>query len=97
MRIAVTTPSGRVESTVTDFLLDFGGNVQVRLLGRRADKLADSIKRGAETVIGSQTTSIISVRPRKASTPSSGRRLQATVPTTCGHFRTTLGAAAQRR
>jgi uncharacterized protein YbjT (DUF2867 family) len=39
---------------VTDFLLDFGGNIQVRLLGRRADKLADSIKRGAETVIGAQ-------------------------------------------
>ena len=54
MKIAVTTPSGHVGSAVTDFLLDFGGNVQVRLLGRRADKLAGSIKRGAETAIGAQ-------------------------------------------
>ena len=54
MKIAVTTPTGHVGSAVTDFLLDFGSNVQVRLLGRRADKLADSIKRGAETAIGSQ-------------------------------------------
>ena len=54
MRIAVTTPTGHVGSAVADFLLDFGGNVQVRLLGRRADKLTDSIQRGAETVIGAQ-------------------------------------------
>jgi uncharacterized protein YbjT (DUF2867 family) len=54
MRIAVTTPSGHVGGTVADFLLDFGANIQVRLLGRRADKLTDLIKRGAETVIGSQ-------------------------------------------
>jgi len=54
MRIAVTTPTGHVGSAVADFLLDFGGNVQVRLLGRRADKLTDLIQRGAETVIGSQ-------------------------------------------
>ncbi|MFZ1932607.1 MAG: NAD(P)H-binding protein [Thermoguttaceae bacterium] len=54
MRIAVTTPTGHVGSAVADFLLDFGGNVQVRLLARRADKLTDLIQRGAETVIGSQ-------------------------------------------
>jgi uncharacterized protein YbjT (DUF2867 family) len=54
MKIAVTTPTGHVGSCVADFLLDFGGSVQVRLLGRRADKLTDSIKRGAETVIGAQ-------------------------------------------
>ena len=54
MKIAVTTPTGHVESAVADFLLDFGGNIQVRLLGRRADKLTDFIKRGAETVIGAQ-------------------------------------------
>ncbi len=54
MRIAVTTPNGHVGSAVADFLLDFGGNIQVRLLGRRADKLTSSIQRGAESVIGSQ-------------------------------------------
>jgi uncharacterized protein YbjT (DUF2867 family) len=54
MKIAVTTPTGHVGSTVADFLLDFGGDVQVRLLGRRADRLAEFIKRGADTVIGSQ-------------------------------------------
>jgi uncharacterized protein YbjT (DUF2867 family) len=54
MRIAVTTPTGHVGSAVADFLLDFGGDVHVRLLGRRPDKLTDFIKRGAETVIGAQ-------------------------------------------
>ena len=54
MRIAVTTPTGHVGSAVADFLLDFGGDVQVRLLGRRPDKLAGFVKRGAETVIGAQ-------------------------------------------
>jgi uncharacterized protein YbjT (DUF2867 family) len=54
MKIAVTTPTGHVGSAVADFLLDFGGSVQVRLLGRRADKLTDSIKRGAEAAIGAQ-------------------------------------------
>lgn len=54
MRIAVTTPTGHVGSAVADFLLDFGGDIQVRLLGRRAEKLLPFIKRGAETVIGAQ-------------------------------------------
>ena len=36
MRIAVTTPTGHVGSTVTDFLLDRGGDIKVRLLGRRS-------------------------------------------------------------
>jgi uncharacterized protein YbjT (DUF2867 family) len=54
MKIAVTTPSGHVGSAVADFLLDFGGNVQVRLLGRRADKLTEFMKRGAETAVGAQ-------------------------------------------
>ena len=36
MKIAVTTPTGHVGSAVADFLLDFGGDVHVRLLGRRA-------------------------------------------------------------
>jgi uncharacterized protein YbjT (DUF2867 family) len=54
MKIAVTTPTGHVGSAVADFLLELGGDVQVRLLGRRPDKLADFVKRGAETVIGAQ-------------------------------------------
>jgi uncharacterized protein YbjT (DUF2867 family) len=54
MKIAVTTPTGHVGSAVADFLLDFGSDVQVRLLGRRPDKLTDFIQRGAETVVGAQ-------------------------------------------
>lgn len=54
MRVAVTTPTGQVGSAVADFLLDFGGKIQVRLLGRRPDKLTWPIQRGAEAVIGSQ-------------------------------------------
>ena len=50
MKIAVTTPTGHVGSAAADFLLDFGGNVQVRLLGRRPEKLTDFIRRGAESV-----------------------------------------------
>ena len=54
MRIAVTTPTGHVGSAVTDFLLDRGGDIKVRLLGRRRNTLADFVGRGAETAIGSQ-------------------------------------------
>ena len=35
MKIAITTPTGHVGSAVVDFLLDFGGNVSVKLLGRQ--------------------------------------------------------------
>jgi uncharacterized protein YbjT (DUF2867 family) len=54
MLIAVTTPTGHVGSAVADFLLDFGDNVRVRLLGRRPDRLTHFVKRGAQTVIGAQ-------------------------------------------
>jgi len=54
MRIAVTTPTGHVGSAVADFLLDFGGDVQVKLLGRRPEKLVSFVKRGAETAVGAQ-------------------------------------------
>jgi uncharacterized protein YbjT (DUF2867 family) len=39
---------------VADFLLDFGDHINVRLLGRRPDKLTHFMKRGAETAIGAQ-------------------------------------------
>ena len=53
MKIAVTTPTGHVGSVVADFLLDFGGDIRVKLLGRRPDKLARFTRRGAEASIGS--------------------------------------------
>ena len=54
MKIAITTPTGHVGSAVADFLLDFGGDINVRLLGRRPEKLRKYTQRGAETSIGSQ-------------------------------------------
>ena len=54
MNIAVTTPTGHVGSAVADFLLDFGGDVHVTLLGRRPEKLKDFVRRGAKTAIGPQ-------------------------------------------
>ncbi len=54
MNIAVTTPAGHVGSAVTDFLLDFGGDVRVTLLGRRPEKLQQFVRRGAKTAIGAQ-------------------------------------------
>ena len=54
MKIAVTTPTGHVGSAVVDFLLEFGGDIRVVLLGRRPEKLADFAKRGAQIAIGSQ-------------------------------------------
>jgi len=54
MKIAVTTPSGHVGSAVTDFLLDFVGDIQVKLLARRPKDLDKFVQRGAELVIGPQ-------------------------------------------
>ena len=54
MKIAITTPSGHIGSAVADFLLDSGGDIGVRLLGRRPENLRKLVKRGAETAIGSQ-------------------------------------------
>jgi uncharacterized protein YbjT (DUF2867 family) len=53
MKIAVTAPTGHVGSAVADFLLDIGG-VDVKLLGRRPEKLKKFVHRGAEVVAGSQ-------------------------------------------
>jgi uncharacterized protein YbjT (DUF2867 family) len=57
MKIAVTTPTGHVGSAVTDFLLEFGGDITVKLLGRRPDKLQEYVDRGAEIAIGAQDDS----------------------------------------
>jgi uncharacterized protein YbjT (DUF2867 family) len=54
MRIAVTTPTGHVGSAIVDFLLDFGGDIHVVLLGRRPERLKEFIRRGAEMSIGPQ-------------------------------------------
>ena len=54
MKIAITTPTGHVGSAVADFLLDFGGDISVKLLGRRPDGLRKFTQRGAEMSIGSQ-------------------------------------------
>jgi uncharacterized protein YbjT (DUF2867 family) len=53
MKIAITTPTGHVGSAVAEFLLDFGGDIQVKLLARRPDKLSGFVRRGAEMSIGS--------------------------------------------
>ena len=54
MRIAITTPTGHVGSAVADFLLDLGGDVSVKLLGRRPEGLRKFTERGAQMLIGSQ-------------------------------------------
>ena len=54
MKIAVVTPTGHVGSAVADFLLEFGGDIQVVLLGRCLDRLKEFVRRGAEMAIGSQ-------------------------------------------
>ena len=54
MKIAIATPTGHVGSAVVDFLLEFGGDIQVILLGRRPDRLKELVRRGAEMAIGSQ-------------------------------------------
>ncbi len=54
MKIAITTPTGHVGSAVADFLLDLGGDVSVKLLGRRPEKLRTFTQRGAQMEIGAQ-------------------------------------------
>ena len=54
MKIAVTTPSGHVGSVVADVLLDFGGDIRVKLLARRPRNQDRFVQRGAELAIGSQ-------------------------------------------
>jgi uncharacterized protein YbjT (DUF2867 family) len=54
MKIAITTPTGHVGSAVADFLLDFGSEVKVKLLGRRPEKLTHFVDRGAQVIVGAQ-------------------------------------------
>jgi uncharacterized protein YbjT (DUF2867 family) len=54
MKIAITTPSGHVGSAVVDYLMDLGGDIQVKLLARRPKNLDKYVRRGAEIVICSQ-------------------------------------------
>ena len=54
MKIAITTPTGHVGSAVADLLLEQGGDIEVKLLGRRPHALASLVRRGAETAIGLQ-------------------------------------------
>ncbi len=54
MKIAITTPTGHVGSAVANFLLDFGGDIRVKLLGRRPEKLKTLSQRGAELAVGAQ-------------------------------------------
>ena len=65
MKIAVTTPAGHVGNAVAECLLDCGGDVQVKLLGRRPDKLRAFLNRGAEIGIGSQDDTEYLVRETK--------------------------------
>ena len=54
MNIAITAPAGHVGSAVVDFLLDFGDEIEVRLLGRRPEKLKNFTERGAQVFVGLQ-------------------------------------------
>jgi uncharacterized protein YbjT (DUF2867 family) len=54
MKIAITTPTGHVGGSVADFLLDVGADVNVKLLGRRPEKLTKFVGRGAVVAIGAQ-------------------------------------------
>ncbi len=65
MKIAITTPTGHVGRAVTECLLDRGGDVQVKVLGRRPDKLRNYLKRGAEMGIGSQDDGEYLIRETK--------------------------------
>ena len=65
MKIAITTPTGHVGSATADFLLDFGGDISVKLLGRRPEKLRKFTDRGAETAIGSQDDADFLVKATK--------------------------------
>jgi uncharacterized protein YbjT (DUF2867 family) len=53
MKIAITTPTGHVGSNVADAILEFGGDVSVKLLARRPEKLRDFAEKGAEVAVGS--------------------------------------------
>jgi uncharacterized protein YbjT (DUF2867 family) len=53
MKIAVTTPTGHVGSSVVDYLLDIGGDITIKMLGRRPERLNDFVRRGAEVAVGS--------------------------------------------
>ncbi|HYW81476.1 MAG TPA: NmrA family NAD(P)-binding protein [Thermoguttaceae bacterium] len=52
MRIAITTPSGHIGGAVTHYALEAGA--EVRLMGRRPEKLKQFADRGAKVVRGSQ-------------------------------------------
>ncbi len=54
MKIAITTPTGHIGGAAADFLLDLGGDIQVKLLGRRPEKLRRYVERGAQVSLGSQ-------------------------------------------
>ena len=72
MKIAITTPTGHVGSAVTNFLLDRGGDIRVKLLSRRPGNLGRLAQRGAEIAVGARTMRIsLSTRP-KTSTPCCG-------------------------
>lgn len=53
MKIAITTPTGHIGKAVADILLDYGNEFQVKLLGRRPEKLQSFVERGASVAAGS--------------------------------------------
>jgi uncharacterized protein YbjT (DUF2867 family) len=53
MKIAIATPAGHVGRVVTNFLMGFNGDVQVKLLARRTKNLEKFLRKGAEMAIGS--------------------------------------------
>ena len=96
MKIAVT-PTGHVGSAVADFLLDFGGDIRVKLLARRPENLKRFIGGGRKWPSAPRTMRTILSRRRETSTPCSGPRLRATAPTTCGRSKIVSAKPRQRR
>jgi uncharacterized protein YbjT (DUF2867 family) len=53
MKIAIATPTGHIGNAATDFLMDYGSDIHVKLLARRPKNLENFVLRGAEVALGS--------------------------------------------
>jgi uncharacterized protein YbjT (DUF2867 family) len=65
MKIAVTTPTGHIGKSTIECLLNCGEEVQLKVLGRRPEKLRGYLNRGADVGVGSQDDAEYLVRETK--------------------------------
>jgi uncharacterized protein YbjT (DUF2867 family) len=65
MKIAITTPTGHIGKATTECLLSCGEDVQLKVLGRRPEKLRGYVNRGADMGIGSQDDAEYLIRETK--------------------------------